>query len=235
MVWLILFFSKFIVNQPSSVGQSFAGMNLTVVGDDSSPRVTLFKIVEAVFSILVSFFLNHSVKNKQKKTTNQTSKTKNNLLWKFRGFYVIVSFQWPCPSTLISGSLSAAYIRKIKTVRVHMYRCPSVFEKKDFDFSHFCSGLTPSFARCDMCPSVHAQSCLTLCNCVDCSPPGSSVHGKFQVRILEWKKKRILEWVATSYSRGSFQPRDRTLVSWSLVSLTLAGGFFTTEPAGKSL
>ena len=61
MVWLILFFSKFIVNQPSSVGQSFAGMNLTVVGDDSSPRVRLFKIVEAVFSILVSFFLNHSV------------------------------------------------------------------------------------------------------------------------------------------------------------------------------
>ena len=40
-----------------------------------------------------------------------------------------------------------------------------------------------------------AQSCLTLCNPVDCSPPGSSVHGILQARILEW--------VAISFSRGS--------------------------------
>ena len=38
---------------------------------------------------------------------------------------------------------------------------------------------------------------------MDCSPPGSSVHGIFQARILEW--------VAISFSRGSFQPRDQTL------------------------
>ena len=31
-----------------------------------------------------------------------------------------------------------------------------------------------------------AQSCLTLCNPTDCSPPGSSVHGTFQARVLEW-------------------------------------------------
>ena len=84
MVWLIIFFSKFIVNHPSSAGQSFAGMNLTVVGDDSSYRVTLLKIVEAVFSIPVSFFLNRSVFFKKKK---------NNPLLKFHGFYVAVSFQ----------------------------------------------------------------------------------------------------------------------------------------------
>ena len=40
---------------------------------------------------------------------------------------------------------------------------------------------------------------------MDCSPPDSSVCGIFQVRILEW--------VATSYSRGSSQPRDQTQVS----------------------
>ena len=40
---------------------------------------------------------------------------------------------------------------------------------------------------------------------VDCNPPGSSVHGISQARILEW--------IAISYSRGSSQPRDRTLVS----------------------
>ena len=49
------------------------------------------------------------------------------------------------------------------------------------------------------------QSCLTLCNPMDCSPPGSSVHGILQARILEW--------VAISFSRGSSQPRDRTQVS----------------------
>ena len=48
-----------------------------------------------------------------------------------------------------------------------------------------------------------AQSCLTLCNPVDCSLPGSSIHGILQARILEW--------VAISFSRGSSQPRDRTL------------------------
>ena len=50
-----------------------------------------------------------------------------------------------------------------------------------------------------------AQSCLTLCDAVDCTPPGSSVHGILQARILEW--------VAISFSRGSSQPRDRTRVS----------------------
>ena len=60
--------------------------------------------------------------------------------------------------------------------------------------------------------SVH-QSCPTLCNPMDCSLPGSSVHGILQARILEW--------VAISYSRGSFWSRDRTQVS------CIAGGFFT--------
>ena len=45
-----------------------------------------------------------------------------------------------------------------------------------------------------------AQSCPTLCDPMDYSPPGSSVHGILQARILEW--------VAISSSRGSSQPRD---------------------------
>ena len=49
------------------------------------------------------------------------------------------------------------------------------------------------------------QSCPTLCNPIDCSLPGSSVHGIFQARVLEW--------VAISFSRGSSRPRDRTHVS----------------------
>ena len=50
-----------------------------------------------------------------------------------------------------------------------------------------------------------AQSCLTLCDPMDCSLPGSSVHGILQARILEW--------VTISFSRGSSWPRDRTRVS----------------------
>ena len=50
-----------------------------------------------------------------------------------------------------------------------------------------------------------AQSCLTLCDPMDCSLPGSSVHGILQARILEW--------VAISFSRGSSRPRDQTQVS----------------------
>ena len=43
------------------------------------------------------------------------------------------------------------------------------------------------------------QSCPTLCNPMDCSPLGSSIHGILQARILEW--------VAISFSRESSQPR----------------------------
>ena len=63
------------------------------------------------------------------------------------------------------------------------------------------------------------QSCLTLCYPIDCSPPGSSVHGISQVRILVW--------VAISFSRGSSRPRDGTHVSY------LAGRFCTTESPGQ--
>ena len=50
-----------------------------------------------------------------------------------------------------------------------------------------------------------AQSSPTLCDPMDCSLPGSSVHGILQTRILEW--------VAISFSRGSSQPRDQSQVS----------------------
>ena len=49
------------------------------------------------------------------------------------------------------------------------------------------------------------QLCPTLCDLMDCSPPGSSVRGILQARILEW--------VAVPSSRGSSQARNRTQVS----------------------
>ena len=69
-------------------------------------------------------------------------------------------------------------------------------------------------------PSVHAkslQSCPTLCDPMDCSPPNSSVHWILQARIVEW--------VAVPSSRGSSPPRDWTHVSkslhWQVGSLSL--------------
>ena len=56
-----------------------------------------------------------------------------------------------------------------------------------------------------VCACSVVSSCLTLCNTMDCSPPGSSDHGIFQARILEW--------AAISTSRRSSQPRDQTCVS----------------------
>ena len=65
-----------------------------------------------------------------------------------------------------------------------------------------------------------AQSCLTLCNPMDCSPLGSSIHGIFQATILEW--------VVIFFSSRSSQPRDRTQVS------CIAGRLFTLSAPRES-
>ena len=62
------------------------------------------------------------------------------------------------------------------------------------------------------------QACLTLCDPMDYSLPGSSFHEILQVTILEW--------VATPSSRGSSWPRDRIQ---GFISPAFAGGFFTTS------
>ena len=69
------------------------------------------------------------------------------------------------------------------------------------------------------CHCLVTTLCPALCNYMDCSPPGSAVHGTSEARILEW--------VTISFSRVSSWPRDQTCVSY------IAGGFFTTEPSGK--
>ena len=72
-----------------------------------------------------------------------------------------------------------------------------------------------------LCCAESLQSCLTLCDPMDCRLPGSSIHGILQARILEW--------VAMPFCRGSSCPRYQTLVS------CITGVFFTTEPPRKPL
>ena len=68
---------------------------------------------------------------------------------------------------------------------------------------------------------VRAQLCPTVCNPMNCSPPGSSVHGVLQARILEWV-------APVGSPRGSSQPKGAVYVS------CIAGGFLTAEPLGNS-
>ena len=88
---------------------------------------------------------------------------------------------------------------------------PIVLENSFFPFSILCDRVSGEGSKSELpwplptlCVFV-AQLCLTLCDSMDCSPPGSSVHGIFQARILEW--------VAFPFSRESSQPRDWTQVS----------------------
>ena len=69
-------------------------------------------------------------------------------------------------------------------------------------------------------PTKSLQLCPVLCDPMDCSPTGFSVHGILQARPLEW--------IAIHLSRGSSLPRDRTPVSWQADSLPLA-------PPGKPI
>ena len=67
------------------------------------------------------------------------------------------------------------------------------------------------------------QLCPTFCDPIHCRPPGSSVHGILQARVLEW--------VAMPSSKESFQPRNWTCVSYVF---RIAGGFLSLVPPGKT-
>ena len=87
------------------------------------------------------------------------------------------------------------------------YEAAHSFEELNYD---------PDTVLCNLPESMKVlvtQSCLTLCNTMDCTLPGSSVHGILQVRILEW--------VAIPFSRWSSWPRE-----WAWVS-HIGGRFFT--------
>ena len=74
--------------------------------------------------------------------------------------------------------------------------------------------------QCMKVKSEVAQSCPTLSDPMDCSPPGSSVYGILQARVLEW--------VAIPFSRGSSQPKEGTWVSH------IGGRFFTVWAIGEA-
>ena len=70
-----------------------------------------------------------------------------------------------------------------------------------------------------------AQSCLALCNPLECSLPASSVHGSFQARMLKW--------VATYYSGGIFPTKVLNMHLLSSVFPAMPGDSLPAEPSGK--
>ena len=106
---------------------------------------------------------------------------------------------WPCapegqnPALPTSGPESALH---------KCLRQPQPPEGSQKNYSPAACGTETAITESE---SEVTQSCPALCDPVDCSLPGFSIHGILQARMLGW--------VAISFSRGSYQPRDRTQVS----------------------
>ena len=94
----------------------------------------------------------------------------------------------------ISSVQSLSHVRLCNPMKCSMPGPPVHHQLPEF----ICSNMDES-------ESEVAQSCPTLFDPMDCSPPDSSIHGILQARVLEW--------VAISFSRGSSRPRDQTQVS----------------------
>ena len=102
------------------------------------------------------------------------------------------------------------------------YGFPGCFRTRGFSAGPGCVWVRPAKLGVNSTGAIKvlvAQSCPTLCDPMDCHPPGSSVHGILQARILEW--------VAIS------SPGDLPSPEIEPRSSALAGEFFTTEPQGK--
>ena len=133
------------------------------------------------------------------------------------GLYVYEkSLQLSKENVACASSLPEIFSRDLETVAQSSWHC-SMLSKDRANKQNLKPKEVDSFFLCWIVlkesESEVAQSCLTLCNPMDCRFPGSSVHGILQTRVLKW--------VAISFSRGSSQPRDRAWVA------RIAGSCFT--------
>ena len=119
----------------------------------------------------------------------------------------------PCPVITVLMTVISNFI-------VFLTEC---FEDRDIPcLSPYCQCLhTPDTWQALSYTHMHAQLCPALCDPINCSPPGSSVHGIAQPGIPEW--------AAISFSRESSWPRD-----WTHISCT-GRRILTSEPPGKIL
>ena len=112
---------------------------------------------------------------------------------------------------------------KAKEAHSLLPRRPCLQSERPGNYTGACINLPGPFPTgpVEHCCRLVAQSCPALCDPMHCSPPGSSIYGIFQARILEWG--------AISFSRGSSWPKDWTWVS------CIAGRFFTNWAVREAL
>ena len=133
-----------------------------------------------IFSTLSSwFFISYSIK------------LYSSIIFDYFVYIQIFNQSLSCKYTSLENNFIAFYLLYSQSqspsdflLRLQTYICSLTFFSPVLTLNIF------SNSYCEV-----AQSCPTLCNPMDCSLPGSSVHGIFQTRILEW--------VAISFSRGS--------------------------------
>ena len=113
------------------------------------------------------------------------------------------------------GNFYFSHILFLAPYRTNPFRLPFVYASVNNHHAHHRHCVLSTLSACTTCVM---RSCVQLCDPMDCSPPGSSVHGIFQARILEW--------VAVFYSRGSSWPKDRTHVSCISCTGIMLGTFY---------
>ena len=129
--------------------------------------------------------------------------------------YKVVHCTWKRPKC----SLTDAWIKKMMCVPMRTH-CGVLLSQKKDRIDATCSSMDGPRDQHTVC--LVAQLCLTLCGSMNCSLPGSSVHGIFQAKILKWVTIFLLHGIFPTWCKPA-----------SLASPALAGGFFTTEPPGK--
>jgi len=105
----------------------------------------------------------------------------------------------------------ASHLKPCSVTNFKILSCVSVSTISDciYSFQLCLRFFDPRYCLSDICTCVHAKllpSCPTLCNPMDSSPLGCSVHGIIQARILEW--------AAMPFSKRSSQPRDQVHISY---------------------
>ena len=126
------------------------------------------------------------------------------LLWRLNELIYGKCLDWCLPRILFSSTI--------------LYFIKEVEKETDLNKDTYSVCVSPSLVL----PPLYMLSPVWLCDPMDCSLQGSSVHGIFLARILEW--------IAIPSAKGSSWPRDLTHIS--CVSC-IAGEFLTTEPLGK--
>ena len=123
----------------------------------------------------------------------------------------------------VSSVMNHTQTHQVLFKYVSLCYCIEWFKMVCFWSSYFCSlrvsffvvavelGAAKDFLKQSLCVRSVAQSCPTLCNPMDCSPPGSSIRGIFQARVLEWVA--IFSLRESSKSRDLLNPGAKPMSS----------------------